>query len=222
MDWPTATNGAFTLRDYIKSLFPGLLVLFGLYFIWPDLAGNIDIQKYKASLVVISLVGGYIVGDICVGISWYIMFPILNKIFGDPAYNLLNVNSKWGKTFSAEFRDKIIEKAKGLWGNDFIEAISEKELHDLCLSYIQNIPSQRLFQLERMMSAYNSNLSFIVAFFFATTSIIYNSICINNDATLTTLVLLAAILLELLFIRRYFDNRKIHTQMIYEIFLSHI
>ena len=172
-------SASFSLIDYLAYFFPGLFVMsfFSL------LHQNIIIDNLKTKPFIagaLFLVISYLLGVICLQVSWIIFVNIIYSIFGDPRKCFFSNSWFWNNhdssfirlirypiLVSATFKDQLRQTMENRWGTDLTNSLTEYEnefqLFDLCLQDIRKHSTAALGIINRLNSLANMAESFVGA-----------------------------------------------------------
>lgn len=126
------TNNSFSFTDYIGYLFPGLLLIIGLYFSNPDILSFLLKDKILISIVL--LITSYYAGYASIITSSLIIEKIEN-FFGDL------YTSTYNKKLCPYFKKKLVTSLRKEYGTDLVLHGNKSNLVYLCWIDIQKEPN---------------------------------------------------------------------------------
>jgi hypothetical protein len=144
------SNNAFSLRDYLAYLFPGILLLSAYFLIYNQHWEVLQKDKIIASIVF--LIGGYFLGYVSNVFSTRTIAKVIDKFYGKPFGTTLS-NPKQNK-FNQEFSKLVSNKLKDYWGEELLSA-GESNLFYLCWRDIQRSDHKGIEYQFRLVSLWN-------------------------------------------------------------------
>ena len=181
--------GAFSLRDYLAYLFPGLAfgpsIAITMPWLWQDLTSN----AVNASLGI--LVGGYILGFVSHRVSRNVLGPPLNRIFGNPFSSMLSpTKGLVRKKMDASFRRQVQKQLKQSWGEELFGG-SEVNMLFLCWRQLQFQQNSNVEYLGRLLDLYNLSRSLIPPILIFSVALVLIGNYVPSVLALATAVLIA-------------------------------
>jgi hypothetical protein len=160
MGTPRLGVGAFSLRDYVAYLFPGVVVLGSVVVIEPRFWDIISKDAVAASLII--LVGGYVAGFASRRVGTLIITPLLNRIQGNPYRQLLRPNNRRiKKSLDDRFRALVLNRLEAVWGKELVGG-REDNLLFLCWRELEFEENANTAYLSRLIDLYNLSLNLLV------------------------------------------------------------
>ena len=161
MEFSKYTSSAFSLRDYVAFLFPGLSLLGAFFIYWPGYWGVI--KNDNIALILVLIVGGFILGYVCNVISITIFVPIFNRVIDDPFSNdsLIKRKGRFSKPLDNIFSNIVLGRLINYYGDQIINESKTKILF-LCWRDIQKYNHQGFEYLFRTVTLWNFSGSMLL------------------------------------------------------------